>query len=534
MSSQPLNQILFGPPGTGKTFQAMQLAVELCDGSRENDPNLWLERFRVLRSQRRIDMVTFHQSYAYEDFVEGIRPVLHNGDSGAEDSTVRYECRKGIFRKMCEAALTPYRTDERPVVDLTSSRVWKMSIGRAASTEDAYLFKECLEKNYVLMGKGWNTDYTECDTEQAVRKKFEHAAGANNPEASAYDWRAVHYLRNTVKEGDLIIISEGNRRFRAIGRVIGPYQYLGPRKDWYSQMRPVEWLFLPGSSLPREQIIDTDFTMMTLYVPDPARLKRQALMDLLIPPDQPASIRPHVLIIDEINRGNISKILGELITLVEEDKRQGADHALTVTLPYSGEEFGVPKNLYIIGTMNTADRSIAFIDTALRRRFVFKELLPKSQVIRENVGKEGWINGVDVAGLLERLNQRIAALFDRNHQIGHSYLLKVKTLADLRTVFVDRLIPLLQEYFYDDWNRLCAVLGCPYDPDTGRAQVTNALPLIIVEPANDTILRMRETDRLEPSFRYRVNPGFEAALESALEPWFKGIIGPDAATPGQS
>lgn len=165
----------------------------------------------------------------------------------------------------------------------------------------------------------------------------------------------------------------------------------------------------------------------------------------------------YVLIIDEINRGNVSQIFGELITLIESDKRQGSPEALELTLPYSKTKFGVPPNLHIIGTMNTADRSVEALDAALRRRFHFTEMPPDTNVIREKeVDKIGDFNTADI---LETINNRIKILLDRDHLIGHSYFLKIKDMEDLRRAFIDRIIPLLQEYFYGDYSKIALVLG---------------------------------------------------------------------------
>ena len=259
-----LNTILYGPPGTGKTYHSVSRSVEICDGalSEDYEPQ---ERYAELVRQGRIVFITFHQSYGYEEFVEGIRPV-------EKDGGVVYRIEDGVLKRLAE------------------------------QIQD--------DSNYVL-------------------------------------------------------------------------------------------------------------------------------------------------IIDEINRANISKVLGELITLLEEDKREGAENELRVRLPYSGMEFVLPSNLYILGTMNTADRSIALLDTALRRRFNFEEMPPNPELLEE----AGQKCKVALPNVLRTINERLEYLVDRDHLIGHAWLMQATDRDHLNEIMRRKVIPLIAEYFYDDWSKVRSVLG---------------------------------------------------------------------------
>lgn len=509
----PLNQILYGPPGTGKTYISMQKAVEICDGKAPKDRKVLMDRYRQLQQDKRIALVTFHQSYGYEEFVEGIRPVLGGdaaaglGDADGEDR-VYYECRPGVFKTMCmsaKAAVSPLHPVE---LKEQGTRFWKMSLGNTSDPSQAHVYEECIQNGYILLGYGYGLDFAGCDDRDAVKERLRSEVQAIKN--TDYNVTSVNTFKNEMKQGDIVIVSDGLHLFRAIGRVTGDYRLL--RATEYGQMRPVEWLLVLEESLPREKIMNKSLSQMTLYELQTGVLRLDSLRDLLSGRD--TNPKNHVLIIDEINRGNISKILGELITLLEVDKRLGQENELKTVLPYSGEEFGVPSNLYIIGTMNTADRSIAFMDVALRRRFEFHEMMPNIQLVRQMVGVVG---GVDVSALLDSINLRIESLYDRDHQIGHACFLGVKTLADLRNVFLNRVIPLLQEYFYDDWSKLCAVLGCPYDMETGNLLAGVSQPLI------KTYRLPACLDHEDTRLRYSIADGFLHAEDDDLQRFFAPV-----------
>jgi 5-methylcytosine-specific restriction protein B len=226
--------------------------------------------------------------------------------------------------------------------------------------------------------------------------------------------------------------------------------------DTYSQARPVRWLRQYEPARPYTELMESRFSQMTIY--EPSTINKERLAALLAP-EQPRERgpEPRVLIIDEINRGNVSRVFGELITLIEPSKRERAAEALEVTLPYSKDRFSVPANVHLIGTMNTADRSLAGLDVALRRRFEFVEMLPDVEALEGVV-----VAGIPIDALLFTMNRRIEALLGRDYMLGHAYFMGLDAASPLQAlagVFRRQVLPLLQEYFFEDWQKIAWVLN---------------------------------------------------------------------------
>lgn len=451
--AEPTNLILYGPPGTGKTFATAAEAIRLCGEPVPEDREELMMAYRRLSEAGRIEFVTFHQSFAYEDFVEGLRPSQATEDGGAG-----FELRpeQGVFRRIARRAETSTGPGDAEF-SITGREVFKMSIGEAANPDDAHLFEEAMAGGYTLLGFediDWS-DGRFADRAaiiEAVRERGVREGG--EPNAMSGRVQMPFIFRNWVKRGDIMIVSKGNGFFRAIGEVTGEYEFAPREGGGYGHRRAVRWLWVDRAGVPVSEIYARNFTQKSIYLLTHADLNQPAL-ERYINSQQDTGTgapEPFVLIIDEINRANISKVFGELITLIEPDKRIGQRNALKVRLPYSGDMFGVPSNLHIIGTMNTADRSIALLDTALRRRFDFRELMPDASLLEP-------VDGIHLATLLAAINERIEYLFDREHQIGHAYFIGCRTRADVDAVMRHKVIPLLAEYFFEDWAKVAAVLG---------------------------------------------------------------------------
>ena len=428
------NIILYGPPGTGKTYTTMAFAVAIIEGRAFEDVRGEISedygevkaRYEEYKEAGQIAFTTFHQSYGYEEFIEGIKPIIDENS----DNSVGYSIEAGSFKRFCTAA--------KGLVNENGNRinynacVWEGTI----RPFDVAFEKECIQTGVIRYY--WKKD-------------------------DAYE--LLNRFKDDVSAGDYILLNGKDGMVHAIGRFDEGDAYWDETKDHHQWTRKVSWLakdlYLDVSKYNAGRRLSTRIFSRV------ASISVDSMADILnqigvYKVDQAA--RPYVFIIDEINRGNISKIFGELITLIEESKRDGCAEAASAILPYSGELFSVPGNVYIIGTMNTADRSIALMDTALRRRFSFKEMMPDPNVLRE-IGADIIIDQgetLDVALMLEIINKRIEYLYDREHTIGHAFFTCLKddpTIERLASVFEKSVIPLLQEYFYEDYGKIQLVLG---------------------------------------------------------------------------
>jgi 5-methylcytosine-specific restriction protein B len=388
-----LNQILYGPPGTGKTYRVIREAAAIIAGQPIADDQAAKMAYDKASTEDRIRLATFHQSFSYEDFIEGIRPVME------EDGKAAFQVRDGIFKEIATEALfacleevpalppntsisetdlndTMSKLPRRPGENTITGRVWQ--IADELSTNDTPATRLAVIDKALAEGINNHTAHTQYG-------HWRKAKGLTR-------FSRARQIENNLTDRD-------DDEF--VSKTVQSYLELGPASGW--QLRA-----------------DKNFPT-------------------------------YVLIIDEINRGNISRIFGELITLIEDDKREGEANALRVTLPSSREPFTVPPNLYLLGTMNTADKSLALLDVALRRRFEFRELAPDFTACADLPE--------EMRGVLKRLNERIELRKDRDHRIGHAFFMGVKEAEGFNRAFVRKVVPLLQEYFFNDIDGARFVLG---------------------------------------------------------------------------
>ena len=463
-AASPLNQILYGPPGTGKTYHTIEAAVKAAVpekyktlaidqqlGATAAQRKELLKLYKSLTDDNRIRFVTFHQSYGYEEFVEGLCAKTESGQ-------LSYYEKNGIFKEICDDATKQVELDADSLIN-PEGRVWKISI-ESTSSNPAKTY--CYENNLAVIG--WSNTG---DLSNSERNGYFNGLGKN-------DQNSLASFAQETKIGDLILCISSKSSVEAIGVITEAYFFnekgVPTRTDFCQQIQVI-WL-AKDISVDLKNLNDSkNFHIPTFWLLSRFNVNNTLsyLLEKGINLETVHRVKKagnYVLIIDEINRGNISKIFGELITLIEPSKRLGNDEALEVTLPYTGDKFSVPDNLYIIGTMNTADRSLAMMDTALRRRFDFIEMMPQPELFKGKL-----VKGINLEQLLKTMNKRIEVLYDREHTLGHAFLIPVldalnsdnnaaeKAFSELKNTFKNKIIPLLEEYFFEDWNKIRLVLG---------------------------------------------------------------------------
>jgi len=453
-----LNQILYGPPGTGKTYNTKAYAVAIANGldvagllsSEKEIREEVVGNFRHLEKQGRVKFCTFHQSMSYEDFVEGIKPETI-------DKGLLYNTKLGILGEFSKRAenftsdevLSKWNDVYRKY--LQNENFWKID-----PLDDHYMIDNFLKDGFIALNTFPSLDLSEVNSTEDFEKEFKEQISTSQDVRRGLPLY-LRYFKLSLKNDQIIFLSKGNKEIVAIGKVIGDYYFV--TGDNYPHRRDVEWM-VKDFIKPVSEFYSVGFNQ-NFYAIYKHKLKVRNLIKLK---EINEDLEPHILIIDEINRGNIAAIFGELITLLEESKRQGQPDETWVTLTYSGEQLCLPPNLYIIGTMNTADRSVEALDTALRRRFSFIEMPPRPDLLDSN------IDGINLQSLLSALNARITALKDSDHTIGHAWFIDCKSKSDILNILLDKVIPLLREHFYHENEKLEAVIGSQFF-DAAEAKV---------------------------------------------------------------
>lgn len=439
------NVVLYGAPGTGKTYDVPELAVRLCDPAfmaAEPSREEIVSRYNQLKTEKRIAFTTFHQSLDYEDWIEGLRPVVN------KNSQVTYKIVSGIFKELCEEAERPVDKDKQ--VDISDNAViWKVSL---QGTGDNDVRRECMENNHIRIG--WD-DYGPVISDETDWSVYN---GEGKQILDAYI--------NKMKIGDIVMSCYSSQTIDAIGVVIGDYEFEDKFPN-YKRVRRVNWLVKNINENIVEMNDGKTMTLGTVYRLNSITLDnvKSILEKYNTSSKMEENDKAYVMVIDELNRGNVSKVFGELITLLEADKRKGRINAESVVLPYSKKAFHIPNNVYLIATMNTADRSLGSLDYAIRRRFAFIAEKPF---------------GLDVEGFDEELFEKVSSLFVKNFDeykesgwdqtmklepadtlseeykpedvwIGHSYFLMQDEEGEDNTCnrLLYEIIPLLEEYVRD-------------------------------------------------------------------------------------
>jgi len=457
-----LNTILYGPPGTGKTYNSINKAISIInpDFLLSNDRIELRQEYKRLENNNQIIFTTFHQSMSYEDFVEGIKPLPPQ-----PNESLKYEIQAGIFKIACARAA--YLCHKQYNID-------KGTISSNYSFDDLYSAFIQNIKADIAIGQfpyyktitGKEVEIFEINSQDSIRAR---ARGSVAIHVAPLTQENIEKLYNKFKEvADIEDLGAVKEAVGVSPRITEFYAVFGGLKEF-------EKTFKPDLEIISESLnIDStdDIEKLKKFS---AGIYNEAIIN------SGATSEPVVLIIDEINRGNVSQIFGELITLIETDKRFGNSESLEVMLPYSKTKFFVPPNLYILGTMNTADRSVEALDTALRRRFTFEEMLPNYEI----QGLQYSVFDFKASEILKVINRRIEKLLDKDHLIGHSYFINTNSNDLFIESMYKNILPLLQEYFYGDFGKIGLVLGGGFIKKVTPDQKTDLFAAFDYDDIND-------------------------------------------------
>lgn len=451
----PLNQIFYGASGTGKTYKTISSALEIIDGFFPEDFNEAKERFDFYKELGQISFITFHNSYSYEDFIEGLITIADANNPGKKE----YGVKSGIFKEITDLARvellsTDTRIDFEP--EDKNINYYKITIGTKSKERDDQTYNYCIENGYISLDMLGGIDYSILentkDWEQAKDEIEQIYFFEQSPDEKRLGIQSIYYFKNFMKRGDIVFVCNDHNRITSIGRVKGIYEFIDLPGIRYHHFRKVDWI-IKECSIPSEKFYDKKFSDQIIYQLSRNSINSDNLLNFI--GKNGGRKRNYVLIIDEINKGDIKNIFGEALTLIDPQKRLGQSEEMKIRLPFSNDELVVPDNLYIIGTMNTPIQSDIF-DQALRRRFDFIEMTINYDILKFKIDE------IEIDQMLKVINQRLEFLVGEQVQIGHSYFLELKdnpSFETLKNIFKNKIIPLLQYTFNDDMEKISLVLG---------------------------------------------------------------------------
>jgi 5-methylcytosine-specific restriction protein B len=452
----PLNQIFYGLSGTGKTHNTMLSALEIIDGFFPENLEVARKKFNYYKDIGQISMIAFHESYKYEDFIENIS----NNISEKNKSITENKIKNGVFKEITSIARAEIESFPNKIdfsKDNNKIKFFKISLGLSAKEKDNNTINFCFENDCIILDALGGIDYSILENTEDWEKAQDEIRQAylyegQNPDQIRLGIQSIYYFKNLMKKNDIVFVSNNNEQIIGIAQVKSMYEFRDIAGVRYYHFRKVDWI-IKDCNIPVSKFYRKEFSEQPIYELSKKNIIIENLISFISKDEN--RIRNYVMIIDEINKGNIYKIFGEVITLIETSKRLGKIEGLKIKLPYSGDYFGIPDNLYIIGTMNSSDKT-EILDQTLRRRFDFIKLEINYDLLNFK------IDGIDISKLLQIINKRIIFLSSEYNLVGHSYFMNLidnPTFEQLTQIFKNKIIPFLMDVFEEDYEKIALVLG---------------------------------------------------------------------------